>query len=51
MMSIVESEGLQEREYYNYLEQATQWLLTGNRLKLWSETAEGNPVVLVFGLR
>jgi heat shock protein HslJ len=51
MMSMVESEGLQEREYYNYLEQANQWLLTGDRLELWSETAEGDQAILVFVLR
>jgi heat shock protein HslJ len=51
MMSIVEDEGLQEREYYNYLEQANQWLLTGDRLELWSETAEGDPAILIFVLR
>jgi heat shock protein HslJ len=51
MMSLVESEGLQEWEYYHYLEQANQWLLTGNRLELWSETAEGDPAILIFVLR
>jgi heat shock protein HslJ len=48
MMSLVENEGLQEREYYNYLERANQWFLTGDRLELWSETAEGEPAILVF---
>ncbi|MDR0721128.1 MAG: META domain-containing protein [Treponema sp.] len=50
MMGLVEPEGLQEREYYNYLEQANQWLLTGDRLELYSETSEGDPVIMVFTL-
>jgi heat shock protein HslJ len=48
MMSIVEPEGLQEREYYNYLEQVNQWLLTGDKLELYSETPDGDPIILVF---
>jgi heat shock protein HslJ len=48
MMSLVEPDGLQEREYYNYLEQVNQWELTGNTLELYSETPEGEPVILVF---
>ncbi|GHU63338.1 hypothetical protein FACS189445_6600 [Spirochaetia bacterium] len=48
MMSIVEPEGIQEREYYNYLEQVNQWLLTGDKLELYSETPEGDPIILVF---
>jgi heat shock protein HslJ len=48
MMSIVESEGLQEREYYGYLEQVNQWLLTQDKLELYSETPEGDPIILVF---
>ncbi|MDR1249348.1 MAG: META domain-containing protein [Treponema sp.] len=51
MMGLVENEGLQEREYYNYLEQANQWLLTGDKLELWSETADGEPAILIFVLR
>jgi heat shock protein HslJ len=50
MMSLVEPEGLQEREYFNYLAQANQWLLTGDTLELHSETAEGDPAILVFAL-
>jgi heat shock protein HslJ len=48
MMSIMEPEGIQEREYYNYLEQVNQWLLTGDTLELHSETPEGDPIILVF---
>jgi heat shock protein HslJ len=48
MMGIVEPEDIQEREYYNYLEQVNQWFLTGNKLELYSETPEGEPVILVF---
>ncbi|GHT85296.1 hypothetical protein FACS1894137_09390 [Spirochaetia bacterium] len=48
MMSIVEPEGIQEREYFNYLEQVNQWFLTGDVLELHSETPDGDPVVLVF---
>jgi heat shock protein HslJ len=48
MMSIVEPEGIQEREYFDYLEQVNQWLLTGDKLELYSETPEGDPVILVF---
>jgi heat shock protein HslJ len=48
MMSIVESEGIQEREYFDYLEQVNQWLLTGDKLELYSETPEGDPIILVF---
>jgi heat shock protein HslJ len=48
MMSIVEPEGLQEREYYGYLEQVNQWLLTRDKLELYSETPEGDPIILVF---
>jgi heat shock protein HslJ len=51
MMGLVDPEGLQEREYFNYLEQANQWLLTGGRLELYSETAEGDPVIMIFTLR
>jgi heat shock protein HslJ len=51
MMGLVEPEGLQEREYFNYLEQTNQWLLTGDRLELYSETGEGDPVIMVFALR
>jgi heat shock protein HslJ len=48
MMSFVEPEGIQEREYYNYLEQVNQWLLIGDKLELYSETPEGDPIKLVF---
>ncbi|GHV79825.1 hypothetical protein AGMMS49944_16160 [Spirochaetia bacterium] len=48
MMSIVEPEGIQEREYYNYLEQVNQWRLTGDKLELYSETPEGDPIILVY---
>jgi heat shock protein HslJ len=48
MMSIAEPEGLQEREFYNYLEQATQWEVSDGRLELYTETSEGDPVILIF---
>ncbi|GHV24477.1 hypothetical protein AGMMS4952_00130 [Spirochaetia bacterium] len=48
MMSIVEPEGIQEWEYYNYLEQVNQWLLTGDKLELHSETPDGEPIILVY---
>jgi heat shock protein HslJ len=49
MMSIVEPEGLQEREYYNYLEKVSQWdLATEDTLELFTEAPEGDPIVLVF---
>jgi heat shock protein HslJ len=48
MMSIVDPEGIQEREFFDYLERVNQWLLTGNKLELYSETPEGDPVILVF---
>jgi heat shock protein HslJ len=51
MMGLADPEGLQEREYFNYLEQANQWLLTGDRLELYSETGEGDPVSMIFTLR
>jgi heat shock protein HslJ len=51
MMGLVEPEGLQEREYFNYLEQANQWLVTGDTLELCSETIDGDPVTMVFVLR
>jgi heat shock protein HslJ len=51
MMGLVDPEGLQEREYFNYLEQTNQWLLTGDILELYSETSEGDPVIMVFTLR
>jgi heat shock protein HslJ len=51
MMGLVEPEGLQEREYFNYLEQANQWLLTGDTLELYSETVDGDPATMVFALR
>jgi heat shock protein HslJ len=50
MMGLVDPEGLQEREYFNYLERANQWLLTGGRLELYSETNEGDRVIMVFAL-
>jgi heat shock protein HslJ len=48
MMSVKEIEGLQEQEYYNYLEQVNQWFLVGDKLELYSETPEGEPIILVF---
>ena len=51
MMGLADPEGLQEREYFNYLEQANQWLLTGDRFGLYSETGEGDPVIMIFTLR
>jgi heat shock protein HslJ len=48
MMSIVEPEGLQEREFYNYLGQATQWGISNGRLELHTETPDGEPAVLIF---
>ena len=51
MMSLVDPEGLQEREYFNYLEQANQWIFAGDKLELYSETSEGDPAILVFTLR
>ncbi|GHV77897.1 hypothetical protein AGMMS49942_27180 [Spirochaetia bacterium] len=48
MMSLVDPEGIQEREYYNYLEQVNQWLLTGDKLELYSETPDGEPIILVY---
>ena len=51
MMGLPDPEGLQEREYFDYLERTNQWLLTGDRLELYSETGEGDPVVMIFTLR
>jgi heat shock protein HslJ len=51
MMGLADPEGLQEGEYFNYLEQANQWRLTGDRLELYSETSEGDPVIMIFALR
>jgi heat shock protein HslJ len=51
MMGLADPEGLQEREYFNYLEQANQWRLTGDKLELYSETPEGDPVIMIFALR
>jgi heat shock protein HslJ len=51
MMSFVEPEGIQEREYYNYLEQVNQWLLTGDKLELYAETPEGDPIIMLFTVR
>jgi heat shock protein HslJ len=51
MMGLAESDGLQEREYFNYLEQANQWLLAADRLELYSETPDGDPVILIFAKR
>jgi heat shock protein HslJ len=51
MMGLLEPEGLQEREYFNYLEQVNQWLLTGDTLELYSETVDGDSATLVFVLR
>jgi heat shock protein HslJ len=48
MMSIVDPEGIQEQEYFDYLGQVNQWLLTGDKLELYSETPEGDPIILVF---
>ncbi|AEF83570.1 putative lipoprotein [Treponema primitia ZAS-2] len=49
MMSFVEPEGLQERDYYSYLEKVSQWDLSAqDTLELFTETPEGDPVVLVF---
>jgi heat shock protein HslJ len=51
MMGLADPDGLQEREYFDYLERATQWILIGDRLELYSETGEGDPVVMIFALR
>ena len=48
MMSLVEPEGIQEREYFNYLEQVNQWLLSGDKLEFHTETPEGDPITLVY---
>jgi heat shock protein HslJ len=48
MMGLAEPEGLQEQEYYNYLGQVNQWLLTGDKLELYSETPDGDQIILVF---
>ncbi|GHV87668.1 hypothetical protein AGMMS50267_00280 [Spirochaetia bacterium] len=48
MASLVEPEGLKEREYYSLLEQVNQWQLTGGKLKLYSKTPNGEPVILIY---
>jgi heat shock protein HslJ len=48
MMSIAEPEDIQEREYYDYLEQINHWELTKGKLELFTETLDGDPVILVF---
>jgi heat shock protein HslJ len=48
MMSIGEPEDIQEREFYDYLEQVNQWELIGDKLELHSETPDGDPVIMIF---
>jgi heat shock protein HslJ len=48
MMGLVDPDGLQEREFFNYLEQANQWRLNEGHLELYSETVEGEPVIMLF---
>lgn len=46
-----EPPGLQEREYYNYLERVSRWGLDGDTLNLYTLNSAGESLVLVYHLR
>ncbi|MDR0718730.1 MAG: META domain-containing protein [Treponema sp.] len=48
MMGIKEPEGLNEREYFAYLETVTNWALKGGTLELSCKDSSGGSAVLVF---
>jgi heat shock protein HslJ len=51
MMSLVQPEGLTEREFFDYLAKVTSWDLLEGRLELNSSSESGGAAVLVFSPR
>jgi heat shock protein HslJ len=51
MMSLVQPEGLTEREFFGYLDRVASWNLRRGLLELNSSSESGGAAVLVFSLR
>lgn len=49
MASFKEPEGLNEHEYYNYLERVTRWNVVQGNLELYTTDEDGLEGVLIFG--
>jgi hypothetical protein len=48
MAAIFELEKLNEQEYFNYLQNANSWKIVNKNLELYSKTADGKAVILIF---
>jgi len=50
MASFFEPEKINERDFFDYLQNTTSWKLANNKLELLSKTKDGKEVRLVFSL-
>ena len=48
MAPLFEPEILKEHEYFNYLQNAYKWNLSGERMELYTKNADGAGIILVF---
>jgi heat shock protein HslJ len=48
MAAIFELDKLKEQEYFNYLQNADSWKIVNKNLELYSKTADGKAVILIF---
>lgn len=48
MISFKEPEGLNEHEYYTYLERVTRWNLVQGKLELYTTDGDGLETILIF---
>jgi heat shock protein HslJ len=48
MASIFNLDKLKEQDYFNYLQNTESWNFVNNNLELYSKTADGKAVVLIF---
>jgi heat shock protein HslJ len=51
MAALREPPGLQEREYYDYLERVSRWSLEKDTLNLYTQDSSGESLVLIYQLR
>jgi heat shock protein HslJ len=48
MAALWEPENLKEHDYFIYMQNISEWAITGDKLELTSKTEDGRPVKLVF---
>jgi len=50
MLAFKEPDGINEKQYFDYLSKVTRWLLRNDKLELYSKDSGGSEVVLSFTL-